>query len=335
MIKNFKLNSVVLAAGMVVSAASYADALSTSDYQASKDRIGAEYKTADVACNQLAGNANEVCEQQAKGNQNIALAELEYRRSGTDADRAKIAMAKTEAAHELAEQKCNAKAGNAKDVCKKEADAVEVKANADAKLTKADAQARHEANDEARDADYKVAMQKCDALAGDAKAACATRAEAARSGDYQATKDRIVADDKAALMACDHLAGNAKDICQVQAKGDKNVAMAELEYRHTGTPADRANVAMTRSESVYEVAKERCDDKAGNAKDVCVKEADATHIKADADAKLAMTKAAARTEAAGEKREADYKVAIEKCDVLAGDSKAACVADSKLRFHKN
>jgi hypothetical protein len=43
----------------------------------------------------------------------------------------------------------------------------------------------------------------------------------------------------------------------------------------------------------------------------------------------------ARKDAAIDKRDADYKVAIAKCDALAGDPKTACVATAKSTFGKN
>jgi hypothetical protein len=39
-------------------------------------------------------------------------------------------------------------------------------------------------------------------------------------------------------------------------------------------------------------------------------------------------------EANAEKRDADYKVAIEKCDSFAGPAKDACVGNAKLQFGK-
>ncbi len=335
MSKHLQVRAFALAVGMAISTASFADTLSASQYQTSKDRIAADYKAAQAACERLAGNANEICEEQAKGNRSVGVAELEYRVSGSEADRAEVATTKSQAAHSVAVQKCADQAGNPKDVCVKEADAAQMKADADTKMAQAGADVRHQAAEETREADYQVAVEKCDALTGNAKTACISHAQALDSSKNGTTKDRIVADEQAANAACDRLAGNPKDICQLQAKGDKNVALAELEYRRSGTDSDRANIAMARSEAVYEVAKERCDDKAGNAKDVCVQEAQAMHVKANADAKLNLSRATARAEASGKKRDADYKVAIEKCDALAGDAQAACVTESKVRFATN
>lgn len=43
----------------------------------------------------------------------------------------------------------------------------------------------------------------------------------------------------------------------------------------------------------------------------------------------------ARKEAGAAKRDADYKVAIEKCDALAGDAKDACASNAMARFGKS
>ena len=40
----------------------------------------------------------------------------------------------------------------------------------------------------------------------------------------------------------------------------------------------------------------------------------------------------ARKDASDDKREADYKVALERCDSRAGDAKASCVSAAKSRF---
>ncbi|MFM9915416.1 MAG: hypothetical protein ACKVOX_06385 [Rhizobacter sp.] len=166
-------------------------------------------------------------------------------------------------------------------------------------------------------------------LLSTAQAATITKA------DYQVGKIRISADYKADKAACASLAANAKDICVEEAKAKEKVALAELEFSFTGKSKDRNKVLVAKAESTYAVAKEKCDDRAGNDKDVCVKEAKAVEIKALADAKLGKEIGEARKDAAADKLDADYKVAIEKCDALAGDAKATCVAAAKAKFGKN
>lgn len=152
--------------------------------------------------------------------------------------------------------------------------------------------------------------------------------------DYKAGKTRISMDYKTDKTACGLQSGNAKDICMEQAKGKEKVALAELEHGYTGKTSDQNKVLMAKAESAYAVAKEKCDDISGNAKDVCVKEAKAIEVKALADAKLGKQIGEAKQDAAQDKMDADYKVAVEKCDALSGDAKTSCNAAAKAKFGK-
>ena len=161
-----------------------------------------------------------------------------------------------------------------------------------------------------------------------------TTAQAATipKAEYKASKDRINSEYKTEKAACSSLAGNTKDVCVEEAKAKEKVALAELEYSYTGKPEDRNKALVAKAEANYAVAKEKCDDKAGNDKDVCVKEAKAVEVKALADAKLGKDIGDARKDAADDKRDADYKVAIEKCDAFAGDAKSTCVGAAKSKY---
>lgn len=155
------------------------------------------------------------------------------------------------------------------------------------------------------------------------------------SADYNAGKTRIQADLASDKSRCATLAGNANDICVEQAKGKAAVALAELEFAYSGKPADQNRILIVRAESAYAVAREKCDDLAGNVKDVCVEQAKADESKALAEAKLGKQIVKATTEATVEMLEADYKVAAEKCDMLAGQAKTDCVASAKAKFGKS
>jgi hypothetical protein len=151
---------------------------------------------------------------------------------------------------------------------------------------------------------------------------------------YNAAKSRIETDYKAGKERCASLAGNAKDICVEEAKAKEKVARAELEYAHTGKAADQNKVLVVKAETAYAVAKERCDDKAGNVKDVCVKEAKAAETAALADAKAGKQIGEARKDAVDDKRDAEYKVETAKCDAMAGDAKSSCMAAAKAMYGK-
>ncbi len=153
--------------------------------------------------------------------------------------------------------------------------------------------------------------------------------------DYKAEKTRISAEYKVDKAACAPMKDNAKDVCVEEAKAKEKVARAELEYSYTGKAADQTKVLEAKAKSAYAVAKEKCDDLAGNPKDVCVKEAKAVEVKAMADAKMGKQIGEAKGEATDDKMDANYKVAIEKCDALTGDAKTNCVSTAKAKFGKN
>ena len=164
--------------------------------------------------------------------------------------------------------------------------------------------------------------------------------------EYKAEKERIEATYKSAKAQCNTLTDNAKDVCEKQAKGEENVAKAELDNRYKPSERQAYKARLARAEADYDVAKEKCDDLNGNAKDVCEKDAKAAYVSAKENAKVAKAlekpgqtsseKAAnvsqARKDAAEETREANYKAAVERCDTLSGDAKSACVNNAKRQF---
>lgn len=170
-------------------------------------------------------------------------------------------------------------------------------------------------------------------------------AQTANKDARDMTVKAAAAQYKVDKAACDALSGNAKDVCVEDAKGKEKIAKAEAAATFEGTPKARESARIARADATYEVAKEKCDDLAGNPKDICVKEAKAVHVKAKADAKVDRVAsdtrrdsneriAEAKREATSDKVDADYKVAIEKCDALAGDTKDACVREAKVRYSR-
>ena len=169
-------------------------------------------------------------------------------------------------------------------------------------------------------------------------------ASALPTAEMNADEDRIAADFESAKRACDNLTANAKDVCIAKAEGTEKVATAELNARKSGTVKDRIDARIARAEADYDVAEEKCDDLAGNAKDVCVKDAKAAlaRSKAEASADQAATKAQksanekvadARQNAAEDERDANYAAAKERCDRFSGDAKDRCVMEAKARHN--
>jgi hypothetical protein len=149
---------------------------------------------------------------------------------------------------------------------------------------------------------------------------------------YTTAKDEVKSMFKAERDKCDSLSGNNKDVCVERAKAHEKVALANLEYQHTGTVKDRNDYLESRYEARYKLAKEVCDSKSGNAKDVCVAEAKAEHDKAKADLKANKAVAEAQSDALETKLKADYRVANERCDAMSGDAKNSCQASAKARY---
>ena len=102
---------------------------------------------------------------------------------------------------------------------------------------------------------------------------------------YKAEKDRIKDDYKADQAHCGSYAGNAKDICLAEADGKDDTAEADLEARYKPSRESRYKAAIARAEADYGVAKEKCDDHTGNAKDICMKDAMTTEAAAKANAR--------------------------------------------------
>jgi len=171
---------------------------------------------------------------------------------------------------------------------------------------------------------------------------------------YRTQKSEVAAKTKSDKAACSAMSGNAKDICVEEAKGVEKVALAELESAYKPTAKHTMDIQTAHAKGDYAVAKEKCDDLAGNAKDVCRKEAKAAYTAAMAQAKLtektttnnqaaaekiseakttaADKNASAQKTASNDVRDADYKTAAEKCDTFAGDTKTKCIADAKVKF---
>jgi hypothetical protein len=181
-------------------------------------------------------------------------------------------------------------------------------------------------------------------------------AQTVSSSDYQTGRSKIKSEYKVEKKSCSSLAGNAKDICVAQAKGKEKVAQAELYETYKPTLRTQYTVQVVKAEAAYDIAKQKCDDLAGNPKDVCVKEAKAalTASKADANVQMKTTSANAtandksakanaaaskevaevRADASADKRAAQYKVEKEKCDALAAGAKDNCLTQAKANFGK-
>lgn len=172
------LRRILLAAALLTLGTAQADNFSRAVYNGAKDDIKASYKAEIKACDSLGGNAKDICTESAKGNQKVALALLEYNRSGKAKDEAKFYEQQYLARYEVAKEKCDNLGGPDKDICVREAKTLRDKAKSELKLAKKVNSANDTATAEHMKADYLLAKEKCDALSGDAKGVCMASAKA-------------------------------------------------------------------------------------------------------------------------------------------------------------
>ena len=162
----------------------------------------------------------------------------------------------------------------------------------------------------------------------------AASASADAKSIYNNAKQAASAQYKADRVKCDSLAGNPKDVCIAETKAAEKRTDAEAEANYKGTDSARAAARKDIANANYDVAKTKCDNLRGNDKDVCVAEAKSAKVAAVEDANADKKIAEARKEAADDKRDAEYKVATERCDALGGAAKDGCLKLVKNKFNK-
>jgi hypothetical protein len=113
----------------------------------------------------------------------------------------------------------------------------------------------------------------------------ATAAADMRRAEFRSQLARIDSEFDAAKARCDSFGGNAHDICLAEARGNYEVAKAELEERKEPSTRARYKVRVARAEAAFDVAAEECDEGTSAAKDSCVEEAREALARDKADAR--------------------------------------------------
>lgn len=90
--------------------------------------------------------------------------------------------------------------------------------------------------------------------------------------EYKVSKDSIEVVYKLDKVVCDVFSGNVKDVCKVEVKGKEKIVKVELELKYKLFVKVSYDVSVVKVEVEYVVVKEKCDDKLGVDKDVCVKD---------------------------------------------------------------
>lgn len=151
---------------------------------------------------------------------------------------------------------------------------------------------------------------------------------------FKNVKMKAEVDYKIAAEKCKALSDNPKDICQAEATAGR-VHLEENAYAvFHNTLSARTNAIKKIAEADYEVDEAKCKSMVGNDKDVCIKKAKSVKVAAIATAKADKKVIEIRKDEAADKLDAEYKVALEKCDALAGNTKNTCIVSAKKKYGK-
>nr|WP_314859554.1 hypothetical protein [uncultured Undibacterium sp.] len=151
---------------------------------------------------------------------------------------------------------------------------------------------------------------------------------------FKDAKIKAEADYKIASAKCTSLTDNAKDIRVAEAKAARIHTEENAQANFHNNLSARTNAIKKIADADYEVDKAKCMAMVGNDKDVCIKKAKSSKVAAVATAKADKKVIEARSDEAQVKKDAEYKVAIEKCDAMTGGAKDTCVSNAKKKFGK-
>lgn len=115
--------------GMTLSATAPADETSRENkraadlkYDQTERQAKADYKAARAKCNNLGGNDKDVCMKEAKAAKTTTISDAKAAKKNAGSN-AEARADSREARYEVAKEKCESMSGEAKNVCKKEAEA--------------------------------------------------------------------------------------------------------------------------------------------------------------------------------------------------------------------
>jgi hypothetical protein len=126
---------------------------------------------------------------------------------------------------------------------------------------------------------------------------------------FEAAVQKLELQGKSERKACDTKQGRAAELCTREAKAREKIAKAELEAQYKPSPDSWQEARNVKADAEYDVAKAKCGDLKGTAKDQCVKAAKSGREAAIRLAKVEKVESvrAAEREAAAERKAAMAK----------------------------
>jgi hypothetical protein len=126
---------------------------------------------------------------------------------------------------------------------------------------------------------------------------------------FHAAMQKIELQGKSERKACDTQRGRAAELCTKEAKAREKIARAELEAQYEPTPENWQEARNVKADAEYAVAREKCGDLKGAAKDRCVTAAKSAR---EAAIRLAKVEKVDSMRAAEREAAAERKAAIAK-----------------------
>jgi len=153
---------------------------------------------------------------------------------------------------------------------------------------------------------------------------------------YIATTEKAESDYKLAHARCDRMTGAAEHLCVARAKAAQTQTESNATAVYKDTPQARATARIDIADANFEVEKAKCESQYSKPSDVevCVKKPEASMVAEKANAAKNKKIVEANSSANDDQQNANYIVAIKKCDALNGDQKDDCVTSAKKLFGK-
>ena len=105
------------AIGVACTPFAVAQPMTKADYEVERKTVVSDFRTARTGCEPMSAHVRAICFADVRGREAIRLAELEELYQPGPGAREGVRVAKAQAAHSLAVEKCGSVDGNAKEAC--------------------------------------------------------------------------------------------------------------------------------------------------------------------------------------------------------------------------
>ena len=102
--------------------------------------------------------------------------------------------------------------------------------------------------------------------------------------EYKTQRSRVQDRFATAKERCTSVSDHSRMVCEVQARTAYDVARTELRAKYKPTPGTLEKARVAKADATYRVARAKCGDLDGSAREVCIEDAKKTWNSAKAEA---------------------------------------------------